>query len=125
MNVHVFCVFIDWSGSHLSLTLVLNRGLGRAGRAGSHGGFSDPRWVSDVGGLERVDRLLAEAPQISLLKSNESPPLIPFSESDCRNVHRRTHVTLRVLLAELCPLSEDHLLWAYSVPECVGIKRGT
>lgn len=34
------------------------------------------------------------------------------------------HVRAQVLLAELWPLSGDHLLWPSSVLVCVGIKEG-
>lgn len=42
----------------------------------------------------------------------------------CVDVHVSMRVRAQVLLAELCPLSGDHLLWPDSVLVCVGIKGG-
>lgn len=82
MNVHVFCVFIDWLSSHLSLTLGLNWGLNplvaRRIRLGAQWHSDSSAWGD--GSDEGVGKPLAVALLIRLAKlRGESPHLAPFS----------------------------------------------
>lgn len=138
MNSHVFFVFIDWLSSHLSLTLVLNRGPnpagGRIGHAGGHSGVSVEGWggggvdsPSAVALLIRRAKLRGESPPLSPLLTPTSLPSARLTRICVRargDVHVSELVRPQALLAELCPLSGYHLLWPYYVLVCVGIKGG-
>lgn len=105
---------------------------------------SQPWEGSDVGGLEGVDRPLAVALLIKFANlRGECPHLSPVPTLNicvpwvcllticvyvlvrvCVGTHLCVCARTQVLLAELCPLSGDHLLWPCSVLVCVGIKGG-
>lgn len=139
---HVFCVFIDWLSSHLSLTLILNWGLtppcgSRAGQA------RGPRWFLNPGRVQ-MRRLrvgwqtlgCGSSAQICQVKRGKPPLISPPTTSTmllCVSWVRLLTISVCTYVcvcvhkyywpnSALC--RRDHLLWPSSVLVCVGIKGG-